>query len=88
MLTAEVITAEERAVLSRADQIDAERVRAWGRWINCHGAADLRDEANGLRAQVRSAVYHRAGEATGLPIYKDAYQVAGLRAVKAAGFPD
>ena len=81
---AAIITTKETKTLATADRLDQWRVRLYGRWVNCCGAADLRTQANRLRAGVRSAVYNRAGQATGLPCYKDAYQVAGLQAIKAA----
>jgi hypothetical protein len=80
-----IITTKETKTLATADRLDQWRVRLYGRWVNCCGAADLRTQANRLRAGVRSAVYTRAGQATGLPCYKDAYQVAALQAIKAAG---
>jgi hypothetical protein len=80
-----IITAKETKTLATADRLDQWRLRLYGRWINCCGAADLAAHSRRLRAGVRSAVYTRAGQTTGLPRYKNAYQVAGLQAVKAAG---
>jgi hypothetical protein len=80
-----IITTKEVKTLATADRLDQWRVRLYGRWVNCCGAADLAAQSRRLRAGVRSAVYTRAGQATGLPTYKNAYQVAGLQAVKAAG---
>ena len=80
-----IITAKETKTLATADRLDQWRLRLYGRWINCCGAADLAAHSRRLRAGVRSAVYTRAGQATGLPCYKDAYQVAALQAIKAVG---
>jgi len=80
-----VITTKEVKTLATADRLDQWRIRLYGRWVNCCGAADLAAQSRRLRAGVRSAVYSRAGQATGLPCYKNAHQVAGLQAVKAAG---
>jgi hypothetical protein len=82
---ATIITAKETKTLATADRLDGWRVKLYGRWVNCCGAADLAAQARRLRAGVRSAVYTRAGQTTGLPSYKNAYIVAGLQAVKAAG---
>ena len=84
-IMAAIITTKESRTLATADRLDGWRVRLYGRWINCCGAADLAAQSRRLRAGVRSAVYTRAGQTTGLPSYKDAYIVAGLQAVKAAG---
>lgn len=82
---AAIITTKEAKTLATADRLDSWRVRLYGRWVNCCGAADLAAQSRRLRAGVRAAVYTRAGETTGLPRYKNAYQVAGLQAVRAAG---
>lgn len=79
------ITQAELAELARADQIDADRRRRYGRFIGCHGAADMDDEVILIRSKIRSAVYRRAGSATGLASYEGDYIRAGLRAVHAAG---
>lgn len=84
---AQIITAKETRTLAVAARLDVWRVRLYGRWINCCGAADLRSKANRLRNRVRAAIYTRAGESTGLPSYKDRYIAAGLRAVREAGLP-
>jgi hypothetical protein len=82
---AAIITTKETKTLATADKLDQWRVRLYGRWVNCCGAADLAAQSRRLRAGVRSAVYTRAGQTTGLPCYKDAYQIAALQAIKAAG---
>jgi hypothetical protein len=82
---AATITAKETKTLATADRLDQWRVKLYGRWVNCCGAADLAAHSRRLRAGVRSAVYTRAGQTTGLSSYKNDYVVAGLQAVKAAG---
>ena len=79
------LTADEKAKLQQADALDQERIGLYGTWLNCVGAVDMYNEAKGLRSEVRRAVYHRGGESTGLPIYKDAYIRAGGRAILEAG---
>lgn len=79
------ITQAELAELARADQIDADRRSRYGRFVGCHGAANMSDAADVIRGRVRSAVYRRAGSSTGLASYEGGYIRAGLRAVHAAG---
>lgn len=82
------ITEQEKAQLALADQIDQKRVAAHGRHLYCVGALEMYNEAKGLRAGVRAAVYRRGGQATGLPPYSDGFIRAGGRAVLEAGFTE